>query len=159
MHKIIGQIHKLLVKNQETIAVAESCTGGLLSSWLTKLSGSSKYFILGLVTYSNQAKNDILDIPVKLITKKGAVSEIIAKKMAQNVRQIAKTNLGIGITGIAGPTGTTATKPVGTVYIALTTKNKTICHKLCFRGNRSQIRQQAALKSLQFLKELLITNS
>ncbi|MBI4707022.1 MAG: CinA family protein [Candidatus Omnitrophica bacterium] len=149
------QLHKLLIKENKTIAIAESCTGGLLSSLLTRLPGSSKYFILGIVTYSNTAKEKFLKIPKSILLKNGAVSEKVAKLMAKNVRQAAKTDFGIGITGIAGPTGGSTQKPVGTVFIALTKDKKVICKKLVFKGNRNTVRKQAALKSLALLKDLI----
>lgn len=104
--------------------MAESCTGGLLSNLLTQIPGSSKYFILGVVAYSNQAKENILKIPRDIIVKKGAVSKNVAELLAKAVRLMAKTDFGIGITGTAGPTGGSREKPVGTVFIAIDTKNK-----------------------------------
>ncbi len=154
MQNIIEQIHKSLIKTKKTIATAESCTGGILSSLLTQLSGSSQYFILGVTTYSNQAKIKILKISASTIAKKGAVSKDVALLMAKNVRRIAKTNFGIGITGIAGPTGATPGKPVGTVFIAVANKNKIICKKFLFQGNRTSIRKQSALKAIQLLKRV-----
>jgi len=155
MQPIVIQIHNLLIKSGKTISVAESCTGGLLSTLLTQISGSSKYFTLGAVTYSNKAKEDILKIPVKLITTHGAVSKEITQKMAQSVRKIAKTDFGIGITGIAGPTGGTPLKPVGTVFIAISDKNKTVVRKFIFSGNRISVREKFALKALELLKRLI----
>jgi len=155
MQNLIMQIHKRLLKSGKTLGTAESCTAGLLSSLLTQFSGSSKYFILGLTTYSNQAKENILGIPASIIRKKGAVSQEIALLMAQNVRKLAKTNFGISITGITGPTGGTPQKPVGTVFIAISSKNKNACKKFVFKGNRSTIRKQASLKALQLLKTFL----
>lgn len=149
MKNIITKIHNFLLKNNKTIAVAESCTGGLISNSLTKLSGSSKYFILGAVTYSNKAKENILKIPHKIIVKNGAVSEAVALLMAKNIRKIAKTDFGIGITGIAGPTGGTPLKPVGTIFIAVSNKNKTICKRFQFKGRRSQIRKKSASETLK----------
>jgi nicotinamide-nucleotide amidase len=159
MELIVDQIHKLLIKNKKTISVAESCTGGLVSLLLTQISGSSSYFILGLVTYSNEAKNRILKIPLSLIAIKGAVSNEVAKKMAQSARKIAETDLGLGITGIAGPTGATPGKPVGTVFIAVSSSRITLCKKFIFTGNRGQIRKQAALKALEMLNTELNTKN
>ncbi len=122
---------------------------------LTELSGSSKYFTLGVVTYSNKAKEKILGIPSSVLANKGAVSEDVAKLMAQKVRRLAKTDFGIGITGIAGPSGGTTRKPIGTVFIAIATKNKTICKKFSFKGNRSNIRNQSAFETLKLLEILL----
>ena len=152
MKNLIKSIHKTLIKNGKTIATAESCTGGVLAGLLTQLSYSSKYFSLGLITYNNQTKTKILKIPSSAINKYGAVSKEVACLMAKNVKHIAKTDLGIGITGIAGPTGAIPKKPVGTVFIAVANKNKTICRKFIFHGNRSSIRKQSALKTLQLLK-------
>ncbi|MCK9603857.1 MAG: CinA family protein [Candidatus Omnitrophica bacterium] len=156
MQDIIAQIHKLLLKKQKTIATAESCSGGLLSSLLTKMSGSSRYFILGVTTYSNKAKESILGIRHSSITKNGAVSAIVASKMAGSVRRIAKTSLGIGITGIAGPGGGTPQKPVGTVFIAIDSPNKQICKRFLFKGDRTTVRRKAASKALELLKAILI---
>jgi nicotinamide-nucleotide amidase len=155
MSNVIDQIHNLLIKKQKSIAVAESCTGGLVSGLLTRISGSSKYFILGIVAYSNKAKWRLLKIPPALIAKNGAVSKQVAFKMAQEVRKLAKTDFGIGVTGYAGPTGGTAENPVGTVFIAIDTKNKKICKKFIFKGNRAMVREKASLKSLELLKSLI----
>lgn len=153
MEHIVNQIHKTLIKNKKTIAVAESCTGGLLSNLLTQISGSSKYFILGIAAYSNRVKEDILKIPGQLIAKKGAVSQESAKRMALSVRELAKTDFGIGITGIAGPTGATPKKPIGTVFIAIDGEDRKICKKFHFTGNRAGVRKKAALKALELLNE------
>jgi nicotinamide-nucleotide amidase len=155
MQDIVNHIHKLLIKNKKTIAVAESCTGGQLSNLLTQVSGSSAYFILGVVAYSNQAKATILNIPPAIIAKEGAVSKDVATVMAEAVRKIAKTDLAIGITGIAGPTGATGKKSVGTVFIAINSKRKKLCKKFYFKGNRLTIRKKTALKSLELLKSIM----
>ena len=155
MKPLINQIHKFLVKNKKTIAVAESCTGGLLSNILTSLPDSSKYFMLGVVVYSNKAKENILKISAGTIAKKGAVSKDVAKLLAKSVRSLAKTDFGIGITGIAGPGGGSKEKPVGTVFIAIDSKNKRICEKFNFTGTRSSIRKKSALKALELLKRML----
>ena len=155
MQNLIKQAHLRLLKSGRTIATAESCTGGLLSSLLTQLPDSSRYFILGVTTYSNKAKQVILKIPLSIIRKKGAVSKETALLMAQNVRKLAETDFGISITGIAGPGGGTARKPVGTVFIAFSAKNKSACKKFLFRGNRSSVRKQACSKALQLLNKSL----
>jgi nicotinamide-nucleotide amidase len=155
MEAIVNRIHKSLLKKRKTIAVAESCTGGLLSSLLTKEAGSSKYFIGGVIAYSNKVKEDILKIPRSVIAKKGAVSEPVVKLMAKRIRKMAKTDFGIGITGIAGPAGGTTRKPVGTVFIAIDSKDKKISKKFHFTGSRIAIREKTALKSLELLESLL----
>jgi nicotinamide-nucleotide amidase len=151
LEHIVDQTHKLLLKNDLTVAVAESCTGGLVSALLTKASGSSSYFILGVVVYSNASKNKILRISAKLIREKGAVSEQVAIKLAESVRKIAGTDFGIGITGIAGPTGASPNKPVGTVFISISTRKKTIYKKFHFTGTRTIIRNKSALEALKLL--------
>jgi len=152
MPNILKNIHNYLSKKNKTISTAESCSGGLLSFMLTQLPGSSKYFILGVTSYSNTAKKNILKIPAKVISRNGAVSKKVATLMAENVRKIAGTDIGVGITGIAGPSGGLTQKPVGTVFIALSTRNTTICKKFIFKGSRTAIREQSALKALQLLK-------
>ena len=147
-----------MIRKKKTIAVAESCTGGLLSGLLTQITGSSQYFILGVVTYSNKAKEVVLKIPHTLITKKGAVCAEVCLKMAQSVKKLAKADFGIGITGIAGPTGGSSQKPVGTVFIAIESKSKKLCKKFHFTGSRSAIRKKAALKALELLYEDLYRN-
>lgn len=148
---ILRQVHKKLLDRGKTVAVAESCSGGLLSYLLTDIPGSSKYFLLGAVTYSNSSKQMILDIPAKTIAKYTAVSAQVAVLMAENVRKKAKSDLGLSITGIAGPTGATANKPVGTVFICLSDKNKNNCRKFSFRGSRQDIRKKSAQEALRLL--------
>ena len=155
MQHIESTIHLLLMKMRKTVAVAESCTGGLLSKLLTDIGGSSEYFLLGVVAYSNKAKEAVLKIPHHLIAKKGAVSEEVAKRMAKSVRKLAKADFGIGITGMAGPGGGTLYKPVGTVFIAIHSKDKKICKKFNFTGNRITVRNKAALKALELLRVFL----
>ena len=153
MQHIINQIHKRLIKDRNTVAVAESCTAGLLCSLLTLLPGSSQYFILGVVAYSNKTKEIILKISHSVLIKNNAVSKIVALRMAQSIRKIAKTDFGIGITGIAGPSGGMPGKPVGTVFIAIDGKNKNVRKKFHFTGNRTAVRKKAALKALELLYE------
>lgn len=155
MEPIASKIHSLLIKKQKSVAAAESCTGGLLSKLLTDISGSSQYFILGVVAYSNKAKEDILRIPPCVIKKNGAVSKPVASLMAGNIRKFAKTDFGIGVTGIAGPAGAGPKKPVGAVFIAVDSKTKKICKKFHFTGSRLSIRKKAALKALKLLRALI----
>ncbi len=151
--RLVNQIHKTLIKNSKTVAVAESCTGGLLSALLTRSPGSSRYFILGLVTYSNQMKNKVLRVPIRLIERKGAVSREVALLMAESARKLSGADFGVSITGIAGPTGGSPRKPLGTVFIAVDSKENQALRKFCFRGNRGQVRNRAALKALEMLYE------
>jgi nicotinamide-nucleotide amidase len=155
MEPTVSYIHKSLIKNKKTVSVAESCSGGLLSGLLTQSPGSSQYFKLGIVAYSNEAKKNILKIPANTIARKGAVSKEVAVLLAKSIRLLAKTDFGIGITGIAGPGGGSKAKPVGTVFIAIDSKNKKTCKKFHFTGSRTTIRQQSALKALELLKSFL----
>ncbi|MDD5096886.1 MAG: CinA family protein [Candidatus Omnitrophica bacterium] len=151
LNKLANQLHHKLLKRKKTISVAESCTGGLLSSLLTKYPQASAYFLLGLVTYSNNSKEQILGIPKKIINQYGAVSEKTARLMAKNIRKKTNADFGVSITGIAGPTGATSSKPKGTVYIGLASKNKIICRLFLLPGNRQEIRRSAALKAIRLL--------
>ncbi|MCX5687236.1 MAG: nicotinamide-nucleotide amidohydrolase family protein [Candidatus Omnitrophica bacterium] len=144
---------KALLEYKKTLAIAESCTGGLLANRITDTPGSSGYFKLGLITYSNESKNKLLNIPIKTIKKYGAVSKQIAILMAKNVRILAGVNYGIGISGIAGPDGATKKKPVGLIYIALSTKNKTICREFRFIGNRDLIKYKSTQAALNLLRK------
>ena len=151
----LKETHSILLKHRKTIAVAESCTGGLISHTLTNISGSSSYFKLGLVVYSNESKSKILNIPHKQISRFGAVSKEVAFLMANNVRKLAKTDIGIATTGIAGPTGATKKKPIGTVYIAISHKHSTKVKKILFRGSRTQIKNKTKDRALSIIKECL----
>ena len=124
----IKKLHKKLINKKLTISVAESCTGGLLSNNLTKLANSSKYFQMGLITYSNQAKIKILKVNKNIIQKYGAVSKECCKSMVQNLSKISKSKINVSITGIAGPGGASENKPVGLVYIGIN-KGKTLLIK------------------------------
>ncbi len=152
---------KLLIKNKKTLAIAESCSGGLLSHRLTNIPGSSKFFKCGLVVYSNESKSKLLKISPLLLAKHGAVSAEVAQQMAQNIRKFFRTDIGIAITGIAGPGGAQPGKPVGLTFIAINSLNKKLkaednrCLQCLFRGKRLQIKNQAATTALKlFLKFL-----
>ena len=151
---------QLLLARGWKLALAESCTGGLVCATLTELSGSSEWFERGYITYSNQAKTECLGVPADLIASHGAVSEPVARAMAQGAQRNAGANVGISITGIAGPTGGTAEKPVGTVCFGWTIANAageniTACQTKVFSGDRSAIRQQATEYALAGLVQLL----
>ena len=131
MKKLSQKIVRLLRKKRLKISFAESCTGGLLSSVITSINGSSKVFTLGLVSYSNKSKIDTLDVPKKIIMKHGAVSYETCLSMVKNLSKISKTNISVSITGIAGPKGGTKLKPVGLVYIGIKKSNKILVKKYC----------------------------
>lgn len=145
-------VGKALSKKKKSVAIAESCTGGYISNLVTNTPGSSKYFVLGVTAYSNNSKINLLGVEKELIKKYGAVSKEVAKVMARNVRALAKTDFGIGVTGIAGPKGGTKAKPVGTVYIALARKNKILLKRYCFIGTREEIKLQTAQQTLNLLR-------
>ena len=136
MKKLALKIIKLLSKKKLKISFVESCTGGLLSSSITSISGSSKVFTLGLVTYSNQSKINTLKIPKTTITKYGAVSYETCLSMVKNLSKIAKTSISLSITGVAGPKGGTKKKPVGLVFIGIKKNNKTFVRKYLFKNSR-----------------------
>ena len=149
MKLISKKIVNKLIKKKLTISIAESCTGGLLSSSITSINGSSKVFILALVTYSNQSKINVLRISKDIIRKYGAVSEQVCFAMVRNVNKIAKTNISVSITGIAGPSGGTKKKPVGLVYIGIKKENKIKIKKYLFKNKkRSYIQKTAVNKAL-----------
>ena len=142
----IEKLHKKLIKKNITLSAAESCTGGLLSSKFTRLSGSSKYFQMGLVTYSNKAKIKILKVNKKIINKYGSVSPECCKAMVQGLSKISKSKINISITGIAGPNGGTKDKPVGLVYIGVKNKNKILITKNIFNQKSRKAIQNATVK-------------
>ena len=149
------KIVKLLSKKKLTVSFAESCTGGLLASSITSVSGSSKVFSMGLVTYSNKAKTKLLKVTKKTISKYGAVSYETCLAMVKNLSKISKSNISISITGIAGPNGGTKEKPVGLVYIGLKKGSKTIIKKNLFK-NKKRVSIQK-LTVTQALKMILNT--
>jgi len=145
MKKLSQRIVRLLSKKRLKISFTESCTGGLLSSSITSVSGSSNVFTLGLVTYSNQAKINILKVPKRIIMKHGAVSYETCLSMVKNLYKISKTNISVSITGVAGPKGGTKQKPVGLVYIGIKKGNKTLVKKYLFKNKKRITIQRATV--------------
>ena len=137
---------KLLIKKKIKISVAESCTGGLLASTITSISGASKIFNLGLVTYSNQAKIKILGVNKNIIKKYGAVSHECCYAMVKSLSKISKTDINVSITGIAGPKGSTKLKPVGLVYIGVKKGDKIQINKCLFKNKKRTLIQKATVK-------------
>jgi nicotinamide-nucleotide amidase len=135
-----------------TLAVAESCTGGLVAERLTSVSGSSRYFLGGAVVYSNALKTEMADVPEDLIDVYGAVSEQVARALAEGIRKRCGSTLGLGITGVAGPTGGTAEKPVGLVFHALASENGTEVVKRNFPGDRARVRWFASQQALDMVR-------
>ena len=149
LEEIVGG---LLRSRQATLAVAESCSGGLVAHRLTNVPGSSDYFDRGVVAYSNRAKVEILHVPEEILASVGAVSAPVAEKMAEGVRQISRSTIGLGITGIAGPGGGSAEKPVGTVFIALATPQGTVSKKYQLWGSREQIKAVSAQTAIDLVR-------
>jgi PncC family amidohydrolase len=149
------RLNAILKQKGATISIAESCTGGLISSRITDVPGASDYFEAGIVTYSNRAKERFLAVPHELLATKGAVSAEVAEKMAEGVRTATGADIGVSVTGIAGPGGGTAEKPVGTVYIGLATGEKSITRKHRFEGDRAAIKRHTAEEALKLLLEYL----
>ena len=156
MKSLSEKIIYYLKKKKIKISFAESCTGGLLSSTITSVSGASKVFNLGLVTYSNNSKINVLKIPKRVIRIHGAVSEQVCLAMVKNLNKIAKTNISVSITGIAGPSGGTKKKDIGLVYVGIKKDNKIIIKKYLFKNKgRSYIQKTAVIKSLGLILNFL----
>ena len=150
------KIISLLKRKKLRIAIAESCTGGMLSSTFTSVSGSSKVFTMALVTYSNQAKTSILKVPQKIIKKYGAVSAQCCLVMLNNLSKISKSKVCVSITGIAGPKGGSKQKPIGLVYIGIKFGKKVVVNECKFKNKgRAYIQKQTVKKSLNLLLKLL----
>jgi len=152
MKKLSQKIVRLLRKKRLKVSFAESCTGGLLSSTITSINGSSKVFTIGLVTYSNQSKISTLKVPKNIIRKHGAVSYETCLAMVKNLSKISKTNISVSITGIAGPKGGTKKKPVGLIFIGIKKGNKTLVRKYLFKNKkRTSIQRAAVNKALNLI--------
>ena len=156
MNNLANKLVKKLIKKKLKVSFVESCTGGLLSSSITSVSGSSKIFDLGLITYSNKAKVNILKVPNKVIKKFGSVSEECCLSMVKNLSKISKANISISITGIAGPNGGTKLKPVGLVYIGIKKGNKIIIKKNLFKiKNRISIQKFTVSTALNIINNII----
>lgn len=150
------KIGSLLRQRKATLSVAESCTGGLIAHRITNVSGSSDYFEMGIVSYSNRSKGELLSVPERDIDRYGAVSHQVAEKMAQGIRLKAKTDIGLAATGITGPLGGSHGTPVGTVFIGLDYEGATEVREFHFGGNRQEIKEKASQKSLEMLMDYLM---
>ena len=153
MEEIVG---KLLKENKKTLSVAESCTGGLIGERLTNVAGSSAYFIQGVVAYANEAKINTLKVAPEIIEKHGAVSSEVAEAMAKGMRELAKTDYAISVTGIAGPDGGTEEKPVGTVFIGYADERQNKSFKIVLPGDRFLIRWRASQAALEYLRRKIL---
>lgn len=150
------EIGELLTEKKLTIACAESCTGGLLTSRLTDVAGSSNYVKGAVVSYSNEIKNAVLHVKEETLENFGAVSKQTAQEMAANVRQVMNTDIGVSVTGIAGPGGGTAEKPVGTVYICVSGSSGDKIQKFKFNGTRAEIKEKVVNAALLMIQIYLV---
>lgn len=156
LEEVVGN---MLKERNLTLSTAESCTGGLLSHRITNIPGSSQYFLEGVISYSNEAKNNILGVPTGLIETHGAVSAPVVEAMAKGVRNLSGSSIGVGISGIAGPTGGTAEKPVGTVFVGIDCSlSGTIWREFHFRGTREEIKLITVLNTLYMIRQILLNN-
>ena len=152
-----NKIIKFLITKKISISVAESCTGGMLASYITSIAGSSKIFNMGIITYSNKAKIKILKVSKKILKKFGAVSEECCTKMTQNLKKISKSDICISTTGIAGPSGGSLAKPVGTVYIGVYVKKIIVIKKYNFSSKllRKSIQKKTCKEALKLIKKYI----
>lgn len=159
MTQLIDQAEKLaelLKANKQTMVTTESCTGGLVATTLTELAGSSAWFLGAWITYANEAKSGWLGVDANAIIKEGAVSQPVVEQMCAGALANSDADWSIAISGVAGPGGGTADKPVGTVWIAVLGRGKNVvAEKFLFNGNRAEVRQQAALQAMKMLAEQL----
>ncbi len=152
------RVHMLLSKNNITISVCESCTGGLLGSYLSRLPGSSSFFKGGIISYMTEIKKELLKIDENIIKKKGVVNEEVATFMAQKVKEMFRSQIGVSITGIAGPTkgsGADREKPIGLVYIGITNGSKTVVEKFLFSGDRESVRIRSCESALEMIEDIV----
>jgi len=147
--RLVLEIGRLLISNNERIAIVESCTGGMLGSYLTAVPGSSQWFVGGIVAYSNEIKENVVGVSHRVLEEYGAVSRQTARSMVRGVTRLMNTENGVAITGIAGPAGGTKKKPVGTVWIAVRSKLRYKERKFLFRGERDKVRKTAVLSALK----------
>ncbi len=147
------KLTKILKRKKKTLAAAESCTGGLISSRITDVSGSSDYFTGGVIAYSNEIKVSILGVSTHLIKKHGAVSRLVAEAMAKGARNLLNTDFAVSITGIAGPTGGSELKPVGLAYIGFSVKGKQKSKKVLYKGDRKTVKSKFTEAALKFVTE------
>jgi len=155
MNPLEDIVGRLLTEQGLTIAVAESCTGGLIAHRLTNVSGSSTYFVGGVVAYSNEVKERVLGVSSETLSSYGAVSEECAREMARGARHLLDTDVAISSTGIAGPTGGTPQKPVGLVYVALAAQDIERCERHLWQGNRLENKRQTSEAALEMLRQYL----
>jgi PncC family amidohydrolase len=156
-YTIAQRIGKLLVAKNLTLSVCESCTGGMLGSIITSVAGSSRYFLGGILAYADIIKQDIVGVRSRTLKRHGAVSAAAVREMALGVQKRVRSDIGIAITGIAGPGGGSGTKPIGTVYIAIVARKRIVMQRCLFKGSRQAIRRAACAKALGMLEQMLLS--
>ena len=154
---LVTQLATVVLEKQLKVCTAESCTGGLIAKSLTDLAGSSDWFECGFVTYSNQSKIEMIDVPESVIKEYGAVSEAVANAMASGALRNSAADLSMAVTGVAGPAGGSTDKPVGTVWIAVASENQLIAKKYLFGGDREAIRNATMISAIEMMLQLLET--
>ncbi len=159
LNSVLSKLHEACLRRKVTLIAAESCTGGLISALLTSKAGSSAYFLGGICSYSNELKTKLLNVPAKLIDEAGAVSDLVAKSMAEGARSLSGADLAISVTGIAGPGGGSPGKAVGTVFCAWATAENVEVVRLQLHGDRNSIRAQTCLIALAGLYSRILTLS
>jgi len=153
---LASRVGQLLREKGLSLSVAESCTGGGLGDRITDVPGSSDYFMGGVISYSNAAKAKLLGVDEKALAEKGAVSREVAIQMATGVRTLFRTDIGVGVTGVAGPAGGTRAKPVGLVFIAVSSKSGSTCERKMFKGSRTSIKRQSTEEAIQMLQKFIL---
>ena len=153
LERLIQRVARRLKMRNLTVSVCESCTGGMLGAALTSVPGSSRYFLGGVIAYSDVVKQKVVGVKVQTLKRYGAVSDEVAREMARGVQRRLRSEMAIGITGVAGPAGGSAGKPVGTVYIAVARRKKIRVERFSFKGTRLNIRRSACRRALEMLYE------
>lgn len=154
-YSIARKVGNMLLERRLSLSVCESCTGGMLGAVITSMPGSSRYFAGGVIAYSDAVKKNVVGVKRSTLERYGAVSALTAREMALGVRSKLKTDIGVSITGIAGPDGGTAKKPVGLVYIAVAYGKRMWVERFVFSGGRQKVRRSSAKKALDMIKEVL----
>ena len=155
MRTLIEQLGEILSQKRWTLAIAESCTGGMLGDMITGLPGCSKFFLGGVISYSNHAKTTLLNVPTESLDAYGAVSPEVALSMARGIRDYLGSSVGVAVTGIAGPGGGSKEKPIGLVYISVLTPESEVVKRFSFTGNRGEIKIQSAKTAITLLIRVL----
>ena len=152
---VARKVGSYLAHNHLTLSVCESCTGGMLGSLITSIPGSSEYFVGGIIAYSDAIKRRLVGVKARTLSQHGAVSSAVAREMALAVKKKMNSDIGMSITGIAGPSGGSREKPVGLVYVGLAMKRRLVVREFCFKGGREVIRRAACRQALRLLHEIL----